>query len=148
MLGFMGKPVFSSFFAYASQGEVSVGELMSRSGLPMDVIFDNAFFYCKFEIFTHEKVDVRQLDFPMSFHVSPSRTYLQCGFIETCLDAQSVMKTALRELKELIEENNFKFNGIGFSPHYAQFEITEILRGEELGYQTNDLRDPETRWAR
>lgn len=123
-------------------------ELISRPKLPMDVMFDNAFFYCEFEIFTHEKVDASQLDFPMSFHVSPARTYLQCGFIETCLDAQSVMKTALRELKELIEENNFKFNGIGFIPRYAQFEIAEILRGEELGYQTNDLRDPETRWAR
>lgn len=114
----------------------------------MEAVFDNALFYGEFEIFAHVKVDVRQLYFPMSFHISPARTYLQCGFIETCLDAQSVMKTALRELKELIEENNFKFNGIGFIPRYAQFEIAEILRGEELGYQTNDLRDPETRWAR
>ena len=58
------------------------------------------------------------------------------------------MKAASRELKELIEENNLKFNCIGFSPRYAQLEIAEILRGEELAYQTNDLRDPEISWAR
>lgn len=148
MLGFMGKPVFIELFAYASQGEASVGELMSRPRLPMDVMFDNAFFYGEFEIFAHEKVDAAQLDFPMSFHISPARTYLQWGFIETYLDEQSVMKAASRELKELIEENNLKFNCIGFSPRYAQFEIAEILRGEELAYQTNDLRDPEILWAR
>ena len=148
MLGFMGKPVFIELFAYASQGEASVGELMSRPRLPMDVMFDNAFFYGEFEIFAYEKVDASQLDFPMSFHVSPARTYLQWGFIEICLDAQSVMKAASRELKELIEENNLKFNCIGFSPRYAQFEIAEILRGEELACQTNDLRDPEISWAR
>ena len=73
---------------------------------------------------------------------------MQWGFIEICSDEQSVMKAASRELKELIEENNLKFNCIGFSPRYAQFEIAEILRGEELAYQTNDLRDPEIRWAR
>lgn len=148
MLGFMGKPVFVELFAYASQGEASVGELMSRPRLPMDVIFDNAFFYGEFEIFAHEKIDSSQLDFPMSFHVSPARTYLQWGFIEICSGEQSVMKAASRELKELIEENNLKFNCIGFSPRYAQFEIAEILRGEELAYQTNDLRDPEILWAR
>ena len=148
MLGFMGKPVFIELFAHASHGEASVGELMSRPRLPMDVMFDNAFFYGEFEIFAHEKVNVLQLDFPMSFHVSPARTYLQWGFIEICSDEQSVMKAASRELKELIEENNLKFNCIGFSPRYAQFEIAEILRGEELAYQTNDLRDPEIRWAR
>jgi hypothetical protein len=148
MLGFMGKPVFVELFAYASQGEASVGELMSRPRLPMDVMFDNAFFYGEFEIFAHEKVDASQLDFPMSFHVSPARTYLQWGFIEICSGEQSVMKAASRELKELIEENNLKFNCIGFSPRYAQFEIAEILRGEELAYQTNDLRDPEILWAR
>ncbi|WP_314989287.1 Imm26 family immunity protein [uncultured Campylobacter sp.] len=148
MLGFMGKPVFVELFAYASQGEASVGELMSRPRLPMDVMFDNAFFYGEFEIFAHEKIDSSQLDFPMSFHVSPARTYLQWGFIEICSGEQSVMKAASRELKELIEENNLKFNCIGFSPRYAQFEIAEILRGEELAYQTNDLRDPEILWAR
>lgn len=148
MLGFMGKPVFVELFAYASQGEASVGELMSRPRLPTDVMFDNAFFYGEFEIFAHEKIDSSQLDFPMSFHVSPARTYLQWGFIEICSGEQSVMKAASRELKELIEENNLKFNCIGFSPRYAQFEIAEILRGEELAYQTNDLRDPEILWAR
>lgn len=148
MLGFMGKPVFIELFAYASQGEASAGELMSRPRLPMDVMFDNAFFYGEFEIFAHEKVDASQLDFPMSFHVSPARTYLQWGFIEICSGEQSVMKAASRELKELIEENNLKFNCIGFSPRYAQFEIAEILRGKELAYQTNDLRDPEILWAR
>ena len=148
MLGFMGKPVFIELFAYASQGEANAGELMSRPRLPMDVMFDNAFFYGEFEIFAHEKVDASQLDFPMSFHISPARTYLQWGFIEICSDEQSVMEAASRELKELIEENNLKFNCIGFSPRYAQFEIAEILRGEELAYQTNDLRDPEIRWAR
>ena len=148
MLGFMGKPVFIELFTYASQGEASVGELMSRPRLPMDVMFDNALFYGEFEIFAHEKIDAAQLDFPMSFHVSPTRTYLQWGFIEISSDAQSVMKAASRELKELIEENNLKFNCIGFSPRYAQFEIAEILRGEELAYQTNDLRDLEIGWAR
>jgi len=91
MLGFMGKPVFVELFAYASQGEASVGELMSRPRLPMDVMFDNAFFYGEFEIFAHEKIDSSQLDFPMSFHVSPARTYLQWGFIEICSGEQSVM---------------------------------------------------------
>ncbi|WP_314071219.1 hypothetical protein [Campylobacter showae] len=71
---------------------------MSRPKLPMDVMFDNSFFYCEFEIFTHEKVDVRQLDFPMSFHISPARTYLQCGFIETCLDAQRLGFNTVLEL--------------------------------------------------
>jgi len=76
MLGFMGKPVFIELFAYASQGEASVGELMSRPRLPMDAVFDSALFYGEFEIFAYEKVDVRQLYFMMSFHISPARTYL------------------------------------------------------------------------
>lgn len=111
-------------------------------------MFDNALFYGEFEIFAHEKVDAAGLDFPMSFHVSPAQTYLQWGFIEIRSDERSVIKAASRELKKLIEEKNFKFNSIGFSPRYAQFEIAEILRGEELSYQTNDPKDPEIRWAR
>lgn len=59
-----------------------------------------------------------------------------------------MIKAASRELNELIQGKNLKFNSIGFSPRYAQFEIAEILRGEELGYLQSDLRDPEIRWAR
>lgn len=148
MLNFMGRPVFIELFAYASQGWASVGELMAHPRLPMDVMFDNALFYGEFEIFAYEKVDATQLDFPMSFHVSPAQTYLQWGFIEIRSDELSVIKAASRELNELIQGKNLKFNSIGFSPRYAQFEIAEILRGEELGYLQSDLRDPEIRWAR
>lgn len=148
MLNFMGRPVFIELFAYASQGRASVRELMAHPRLPMDVMFDNALFYGEFEIFAHEKVDATGLDFPMSFHVSPAQTYLQWGFIEIRSDERSVIKAASRELNELIQGKNLKFNSIGFSPHYAQFEIAEILRGEELGYLQSDLKDPEIRWAR
>ncbi|WP_297897693.1 hypothetical protein [uncultured Campylobacter sp.] len=121
---------------------------MSHPRLPMDAMFDNALFYGEFEIFAHEKVDAAGLDFPMSFHASPAQTYLQWGFIEIRSDERSVIKAASRELNELIQGKNLKFNSIGFSPRYAQFEIAEILRGEELGYLQSDPRNPGIRWAR
>ncbi|MDH7912400.1 immunity 26/phosphotriesterase HocA family protein [Winogradskyella sp. SYSU M77433] len=157
----MGPAVLIKVYAFKSENKsVNIEELRELKAFPSEYIVDNVLFYGEYEIIGNLPLEIKELDFPISYGRRIDQTpnvFLQWGLIHEELSVSKFSKY-MSGINDNLPENNpsrFMRNpygnyGIGFRSSYSALEIDRLINSKDkFGFSSGenyllqrDLRNP------
>tara|TARA_Y100000815_G_C13283657_1_gene477933 strand:+ start:88 stop:1296 length:1209 start_codon:yes stop_codon:yes gene_type:complete len=157
----MGPAVLIKVYAFKSENKsVNIEELRELKAFPSEYIVDNVLFYGEYEIIGNLPLEIKELDFPISYGRRIDQTpnvFLQWGLIHEELPVSKFSKY-MSGINDNLPENNpsrFMRNpygnyGIGFRSSYSALEIDRLINSKDkFGFSSGenyllqrDLRNP------